>query len=123
MLVEAPPCDQSPRQGYVATRMARPTFNVSDHYRTLTEHEGQQPVRLRVANSNTDAVLPEGGHRSHGRRRHLGRARVIGRRNVEEHRYGTTPEAPTRSSPVLRQPDDEAEVAPAAETSLNAGVG
>ncbi len=37
-------------------------FNVSDHYRTLTEHLKGSPFDFVLANSNTDAVLPEEWH-------------------------------------------------------------
>ncbi len=107
-------------------------FNVSDHYRTLTEHlKGSSPFDFVLANSNTDAVLPEEWHSEPVKvdTVTLGRARVIKADVVaEEHRYRhdskKLADALIRLYYERNQMTEAEPVAPAAETEpQHAGVG
>ncbi|HEY7801327.1 MAG TPA: gluconeogenesis factor YvcK family protein [Dehalococcoidia bacterium] len=66
-------------------------FRVSDHYKTLKEHlKGNSPFDYVLANSNTDAVLPEAWHSQPVKVDEvtLNGARVVGADVVDaEHRY------------------------------------
>ena len=87
-------------------------FRVSDHYKTLKEHlKGNSPFEYVLANSNTDAVLPEAWHSQPVKVDEVtSTARASSRRGCRRRRAPLPPrlqEARRRADPaVLRAPPD-----------------